>query len=104
MYCFLLQSIFMLSIGAMIYILASAVPRVDGSFGARSWDLAARFIRRIPLTKIDSILSAISEKLLRRVRVVILKIDNWVSGFLGRIKSRSKDSNKDQLNLFDKDK
>jgi hypothetical protein len=48
----------------------------------------------------DRILSDIFHKLLRRAKVVILKIDNWVSLSLGRIKE-SKDS-KDQPNLFSK--
>lgn len=81
----------MFSLGALVYIMARAVPRVgervNVSSPAKYFD---NLIKRIPLEKIDGFLSALAEKSLRKVKIWILKMDNIVSNHLNKFKAVEK--------------
>lgn len=103
MYNFFLEIVFMLSLGLMVYLLAIALPRVQNNSKNRVSEVISRLIKRVPLERIDSVLNTIFEKILRKFRVIILKIDNWVSSSLGRVKASNKSETKDQPTLFEKE-
>ena len=100
MYDFLLQSSLFLSLGALIYLMARAVPRVDESGEARH--PAGRFDRmlsKLPLREIDEKLDLVFEKILRRLKIIIMKSDNLINEYLGKVK-KSNGVNEKKPDLF----
>ncbi len=112
MYIFILQIILMLSLGTMIYLIARAAPRVSdetiGEAGKQftKFDKLFSFLR---LEKIDPILHNFLEKLLRKIKLVLMKLDSIVNNYLNKVKkyksgdfgnNNGKDGGEKQ-NLFD---
>lgn len=90
MYDFILQISIILSISVIIYILARGVPRVTEVTTAFPRTSAIdRLISRLPLAKIDLALNAFSEKFLRKLKVFIMKIDNTINNWIGKIKKQN---------------
>lgn len=87
MYDLVLQTSFFLGLGVVVYLLARAVPRVsDTGEPIHAPGAFDRALRKLPLEKIDKWLNALFEKILRKVRVMLLKLDNIVNASLGRLK------------------
>lgn len=82
----LLQSFIVIGLGIMIYLVARALPRIDDN------DLEAPARRAgdnrltLYLEKIDVWLKSFLEKFLRRLRLVIFKVDNALSERLKKLK------------------
>ena len=87
MYNFILEILIFSSLGFTVYLFARGVARVDEtapvSHPAGFFD---RMLRRLPLDRIDERLNSFLEKILRRLRVLVLKLDNWVNGSLAKLK------------------
>lgn len=102
MYDFLLQIIVFSSLGIIIYMLARALPRIENikpsPAGPNALD---RFLSKLPLEKIDFVLSNFFEKLLRKLRVVVMKADNLINARLGKIKKTPNGSGGADKNLPD---
>ena len=85
---FILQIIIMLSLGVVLYLISRALPRINDeevkktSSGEPHWFM-------LYLEKTDVWLKAVSEKSLRRARVWILKLDNFVGQMLNRFKKEA---------------
>jgi len=91
----LLTVFFFGSFATVVYILARALPRVpDEELGATK---AKNFLSNIPAHKIDLAIASFLEKVLRRSRVVVLRVDNAINNSLGKIK---KNGNGKQKSLF----
>lgn len=75
MYELILQLVLMTSLAVVVYLMAIAVPRVEdngeknGGNGATS----------IPLDKLDAFFGKTRDKVLRRIKVVVMKTDNFIS-------------------------
>ncbi len=86
MLIFILQMVVMISLGAILYIFARVLPRID--------DTAIQEITsRVSFHKIvgylevmDEWFASLFQKFLRRVHVLILKLDNVVGEKLNRFK------------------
>ncbi len=91
MYDFLTNIALIVSSGVIIYLLARALPRVPDVELAPNTEPNAfeRFMRRIPLAKIDTALSGFFEKWLRKMRVMVLKTENMVSAGIKRMQSKT---------------
>ena len=90
MYDFLLQTSFFLSIGAILYLMARAVPRVsDAKPETHAPGVFDKLLSKLPLGALDERLEVFFEKSLRRVKVLILKLDNLINRYLGRFKKNS---------------
>lgn len=91
MYDFSINIALIISSGVIIYLLARALPRLEDT--APAPDVAPnafeRFMRRIPLSKIDAALSGFFEKWLRKMRVMVLKAENLVSAGIRRMQSKT---------------
>jgi hypothetical protein len=84
-YSFFVEILFMASLAAMIFIFASAIPKIEEEeAGPRKENLLDRLAKKIPLDKIDDNLDIFREKLLRRVKVFLMKATNLVDGRLGK--------------------
>ena len=86
----------------MIYLLSRALPRVNGGEVGKLWSAVRDFTKRIPLERIDRSINKFFEKFLRRAKVGILRVDNLVSSYLGKVKEGNKEDKDDQPTLFDR--
>lgn len=104
MYDFILQVIVMLSLGTAVYLIARAIPRVsEAPAPAVKKNYFDELVKRIPFEKIDAFLNAAAAKILRRVKVFIMKVDNLITGYLNKIKPAS-GAVKELLNIEESDK
>lgn len=101
MYNFVLQTIVLISLGAIIYLFARALPRVSEavSLEPRRRSLE-EFLKKIPLEKADAFSSYWLERFLRKLKIVILRFDNLLTKHLKNLKQRAV-GNGGKLELFD---
>ncbi len=84
MYNFILQTVVMLSLATIIYLFARAVPRVpETSHEEGSWE---QFLEEIPFEKADAFVSMMTEKALRKLKVVAARFDTILSQRLRGLK------------------
>lgn len=97
---FILQLILFISFGIIVYVAAKALPRVaeDGEEIKPERTL----LSSIPAQKIDLAIASFLEKNLRRARVTILRWDNTLNAYIGKVKSHTANSNvnETQKSLF----
>lgn len=75
-----LQLAFTISLGVVVYILAIAVPRIEEGEEEKGEEGPVQ--QFVPLEKLDKHLSLWKDKSLRRLKILILKADNFVSAHL----------------------
>ncbi len=80
---FILQTIIMLAIGTIIYLMAVALPRVSDEEANMPGQMSRTMAY---IEKIDGIFQGFWEKTLRRLRVWLLRLDNLITKKLGRFK------------------
>ncbi|MEK9150510.1 MAG: hypothetical protein AAB411_00235 [Patescibacteria group bacterium] len=85
MYNFILQTALMIGLGIMIYLVGRAVPRVSDDV-SRPLIKTLRPFGGLTLEKIDLALNSFLEKTLRKAKLLILRLDNAISGYLDKIK------------------
>lgn len=86
----------MFSLGAMIYLVARVAPRVSDVESAHESTLHAKldkWIAKIPLDRIDMMVSVVLEKLLRKFKLALMKWDNLASEHIERLKKITSNSN-----------
>jgi hypothetical protein len=77
----------MLSLGTMVYLVARALPRVqDNEADQKQYGKIDALLAALPLERIDAFIYYSLEKTLRKIKVAVLKIDNLVTAYLGKIK------------------
>jgi hypothetical protein len=85
----ILESLMVIAIGIIIYLIARALPRIDDT----NLEVSARKIENnrinFYLEKIDAWFKFFMEKFLRRLRLTILKVDNVVGEKLKKLKNSS---------------
>ncbi len=94
MYNFILQICLMIGFGGMVYLVAQGAPRINDQIEQEKKTKVDHWFSKIPIRKIDIALNNFLEKFLRRLRVRILKIDNFLLNHLNKIKSVNKSNNK----------
>lgn len=95
MHSFILEIFIMLSLGTVIFLVARALPRIS-DFEASAGETEKcekRWWSALPLEKIDKIFNAFLEKTLRRVKLILMKLDNMVSRHLGKFKKNDNANN-----------
>lgn len=103
MYNFILQIIIMLSLGTIIYLIARTVPRIDDEISKPETKFD-HWIDSVNLKRIDALLSNSLEKILRKNKLFLMKLDNLTTVYLDKIK-KSKPGNgqnnkEEKPNLF----
>lgn len=87
MYNFVLQTIVMLSLGAIIYLFARALPRVSETVSSEPRkNYLEDFLKKFPLEKADAFSSYWLERFLRKLKIVILRFDNLLTKHLQSLK------------------
>lgn len=91
MYNFILEIALMVSLGVMVYLIARAVPRVeDETAEPRGRSRLDDLLSSVPLSRLDAALGNFLEKVLRKTRLVLMRLDNVVGGHLNRVKKFNK--------------
>lgn len=83
---FILEIVMVVSLGIVLYLFARALPRVDDVFISPQDAKLKTNPMSVYLEKIDGWLKIFLEKLLRRIKVLLLKLDNIVSEKLNKFK------------------
>lgn len=80
MYDLFIQTTLIVSLGIIVYLVASAAPRIqDSDDTLTAPNFKARFGEIIPLDRLDVWLNAAKGKWLRRLKVIVMKVDNFIS-------------------------
>ncbi len=89
---FILEILIFLGLGGVVYALARALPRInDQDFQHHKNN---RISWLVPyLEKADELLQIYLERFLRRLKVLVMRLDNWVSQRLVSFKKETKESN-----------
>ncbi len=86
----LLQIIVFGSLGFIIYLMARALPRVDDTVTpARGPNFIERAFAKIPMSKMDQDINNFLARFLRKAKVLILKIDNFINDRLGKLTKKT---------------
>jgi hypothetical protein len=94
----------MVSLAIIVYLFARAIPRVTEKTAVEpEKNYFEKLIRKIPLEKADAFVNAILGKLLRRMKIVTLKLENFLAKHLRDLKQgNNKDDKVGQPNIFEK--
>ena len=111
MYDFILQTSIIFSLGVIIYLIARGVPRVSQT-GMPLVNQGAfdRFVSKLPLARIDAAMNSFLEKFLRKSKVLVMKIDNLINGWINKVRkpaeanpqSQSQQVSSEKPDLFDR--
>lgn len=82
MYDFILQLALMLSFATIVYTLALGLPRV-GELDSKPSRIRV-WIARLPLHHLDESINQFKGKVLRRLKVVVMRVDNFISRSLNK--------------------
>lgn len=101
----------MLSLGTMIYLIARQVPRVGDEASEEIVRPKTRFDRLFSSSrfeKFDVIFNNFVEKLLRKVKLILMKLDNFTTSYLDKVKkyklnNNSQKNREEKPSLFDND-
>jgi len=89
MFQFIFTNILMVSTGVVIYVIVRALPRLEPEPQPEKKSVLDRWIASEIPEKIDSALNGFLVKFLRKLKVLLLKVDNTLSGHLQKIKSET---------------
>lgn len=99
MYNAILQIIFFTSLGVMIYILARGAMRAEENAPTAVPAKPNYFdtlIKKLPLKKIDEFINAVLEKILRKMKIVVMKADNLLNRYISKVK-KTGEKNRENL-------
>ena len=97
MLTFVSQILMMVSLAAILYLIAKTLPRIDEN-PPRTLSLKEHWVTR-RIEQIDKKIKITSEKLLRRVEVLLLKWENKVSKKVDKLKEESAKTASDILKV-----
>ena len=83
----------MISVGAVIYIFVRALPRVELGSQSEKKNILERWIASEIPDRVDAALNGFTVKFLRKLKVLLLKVDNTLSGHLQKIKPEAASAN-----------
>ena len=87
MYTIVFEVLFFAGISTMIYLVARALPRIGDDLSPLPTSNAMdRLLNKIPTERLDELSGKVLEKTLRRVRLSLLRLDNFLGHSLERVK------------------
>ena len=96
MMMFIFTILLMLALGAVLYLMVRALPRLGGDEPEAKESFLDRWARSELPEKIDAAFNGFLVKFLRRVKVFALKFDNAVSAGLRKAAAEEKEKDKKQ--------
>ena len=88
---FIFTSILMLSLSAVLYLMVRALPRITEEPNAEQWGLLDRWAHSHIPEKVDAALNGFFLKFLRKLKILVLKMDNGLSSHLEKVKPENND-------------
>ena len=87
MYDLILNLALMIAFGTIVYVIALGVPKV-GELDAKPSRLRQQ-LEKLPLHHLDDAIKQFKDKILRRIKIVVMKADNFISSHLNKDKNNS---------------
>jgi hypothetical protein len=94
LYNLIFELLLMAGLGLIVYIFASALPRLEDEPADRREGRLEKLFKRIPFDEIDDYLNFWGQKMLRRFKILLMKADNAVTASLDKLSKRGKDNKK----------
>ncbi|MEK7212325.1 MAG: hypothetical protein AAB686_01455 [Patescibacteria group bacterium] len=88
---FIFANIFLLAIGAILYLTVRSLPRIGEERMARSPGLLERWVTSDVPHKIDLTVSSYAGKFFRKLKVVLMRMDNYLTTRLKKMGSEKND-------------
>ncbi len=86
---FILQILVFVSLGLIVYLLVKAAPRVGNEPLPKQVNPFDKLMAKVPMAKIDENINSFLSKFLRKSKVVIMKIDNFINHRLGKLTKKN---------------
>ncbi len=99
---FILTTVLMVSLGTILYLVARSLPRIEEEQPADGTLLERWAASEIP-EKVDAAFNGFLMKFLRKLKVVLLKIDNYLTDHLKKISSSANGGGNDKPKIDFKD-
>lgn len=93
MYNFILQIFIMVSLGLVIFLVARTLPRIGETEALQNPKAKANWLSSFPFEKVDVVVNASTEKMLRKIKLILMKMDNTVSKQLNKFKKNGDSGN-----------
>ena len=88
MYDLILRLLTFCSLGVMVYLLARALPRLSDG-GSTEISFFDRLIDRLPLERIDLVITSLIARFLNRAKVIVARLDSIVNSYIEQIRLHS---------------
>lgn len=100
MFQFVVINILMISVGVVLYLMIRALPRIDGEEDIPSRaNILERWITSEIPEKVDVLLNNFLGKFFRRLKIALLKIDNYITKRMEKIKGVQAPNGKRSINF-----
>lgn len=86
MFQFIVTNIFMISLGTILYVTVRTLPRIEEGGAPERKGILERWIASEIPEKLDAAFNSFLAKFLRKLKVWLLKVDNFISEHLKKIK------------------
>jgi hypothetical protein len=80
----ILQLVLMISFAVIVYLMAIAVPRVEEDGDGSTKEKQTKHRITIHIDKLDAVLNKWKDKALRRIKIIVMKTDNYISRQLNK--------------------
>jgi hypothetical protein len=81
----------MASLGLIIFLVARNLPRISETETAQNPKTKTNWFSSVPFEKIDATINTSTEKMLRKIKLILMKMDNTVSKQLNKFKKNGDD-------------
>jgi CHASE3 domain sensor protein len=93
MYHFILQILIMISLGLMVYMAARKIPQITDTVPEETagqptgfWHRVELILGKMPLDRFDLLVSQFLEKNIRKVKLLLARLDNYLTQHLEQFK------------------
>ena len=99
---FVLTDLLMLSLGAILYLIVRALPRIEEDHAARAkHSFVHRLLHSAIPHKIDLGINAYAEKFFRKLKVWLMRFDNYLTHRLKKIHTNGNGNGKPKIDFKD---
>ena len=96
---FILTNIFMVSFGLVLYLLVRSLPRINEDEAKDRQTVLDRWVASEIPEKLDATMNTFLAKFFRRLRIFLMRVDNFVSDTLKRIPTEANGNNKKKIDF-----
>lgn len=107
MYHFVLQILIMLSLGVLVYMAARKIPQISDTLPEENigqpkgfWHQVELALGKLPLDKFDFVVSQFLEKNIRKMKLFLARLDNYLTHHLEQFKKVKQRAHRKQQKKF----